>query len=56
MDINATYKVMITNLLNGFANNNGTNWSYDPYNDDCMWATLVFVRGYLDTGNTGSGT
>jgi autotransporter-associated beta strand protein len=48
---NSTYKVMITNLLNGFENNNGTNWSYDSYNDDCMWACMAFVRGYLDTGN-----
>jgi autotransporter-associated beta strand protein len=48
---NATYKVMITNLLDGFANNNGTNWSYDSYNDDCMWACMAFARGYQDTGN-----
>src|SRR5882672_11200940 len=50
---NATYKGMITNLLNGFISNNGTNWSYNIYNDDCMWACIAFARGCLDTGNTG---
>src|ERR1700677_1086599 len=49
---NASYATMITDLLNGFVNNNGTNWSYDIYNDDCMWACLAFARGYQDTGIT----
>jgi predicted alpha-1,6-mannanase (GH76 family) len=42
---------MVTNLLNGFADSHGTNWSHNIYNDDCMWASIAFVRGYLDTGN-----
>src|ERR1035441_8658432 len=33
---NATYKVMITNLLNGFVNNNGSSWTGRGYNDDNM--------------------
>jgi autotransporter-associated beta strand protein len=51
---NSTYKPMISNLLYGFtfSNNNGTNWSWDPFNDDIMWACMAFARGYLDTGNT----
>src|SRR5216684_4579343 len=44
---------MIVNLLDGFGKNNGTNWSSNIYNDDCMWACIAFARGYLDTGNTG---
>ncbi len=49
---NATYKGMITNLLNGFTQNNGTTWtSWNIYNDDIMWATIAFARGGVDTGN-----
>ncbi|MEI9962684.1 MAG: glycoside hydrolase family 76 protein [Limisphaerales bacterium] len=47
---NANYKVIIENLLNGFVKNNGTNWSSNPYNDDSMWASIAFARGYLVTG------
>jgi predicted alpha-1,6-mannanase (GH76 family) len=44
---------MITNLLNGFISNNGSNWtSWDIYNDDIMWAVMAFARGGVDTGNT----
>lgn len=50
---NATYQAQITNLLNGFIYNNGTAWtSYTPYNDDVMWAVMVFARGGMDTGKT----
>jgi predicted alpha-1,6-mannanase (GH76 family) len=47
---NADYKVMTEDLLNGFEKNNGTNWSSNIYNDDCMWASIAFARGYLVTG------
>src|SRR6266404_155165 len=50
---NAVCKAMIVNLLDGFEKNNGTNWSSNIYNDDCMWACIAFARGYLDTGKTG---
>ncbi len=50
---NAACKAMIVNLLDGFEKNNGTNWSSNIYNDDCMWACIAFARGYLDTGKTG---
>jgi hypothetical protein len=48
---NATCKVMIANLLNGFEKNHGTNWSSNIYNDDCPWASIAFARGYLAVGN-----
>ena len=50
---NSAGQAMITSLLNGFIENNGINWSYNIYNDDCMWACIAFARGYQDTGNTG---
>lgn len=48
---NANHKVMVVNLLNGFAKHNGTDWSSNIYNDDCMWASIAFARGYLACGN-----
>jgi predicted alpha-1,6-mannanase (GH76 family) len=51
---NATYKVMITNLLNGFEDDHGSSWTTglfaDGYNDDIMWAVLAFARGGQDVG------
>lgn len=50
---NATYKAMITNLLNGFINNNGSTWyANNGFNDDNMWAIIAFARGGQDTGMT----
>lgn len=49
---NSTYKGMISQLCNGFTNYNGTSWSYDTYNDDCIWAVIAFVRAYTQTGNS----
>ena len=48
---NANHQVMIVNLLNGFEKQNGTNWSSNIYNDDCLWASIAFARGYLVSGN-----
>jgi len=42
---------LISQLLNGFIWKNGTNWADNIYNDDCMWASIAFSRGYLNTGN-----
>lgn len=43
---------LVTNLLNAFlANNNGSDWSWDSWNDDVEWAILPFIRGYQMTGN-----
>jgi hypothetical protein len=49
---NAAYLTEITQLLNGFSATNGTNWSGNIYNDDCMWACIAYLRGYQATGNS----
>jgi predicted alpha-1,6-mannanase (GH76 family) len=50
---NPLYAGMITNLLNGFITQNGTDWlAYTPYNDDVMWAVMAFARGGVDTGKS----
>jgi hypothetical protein len=54
-------RVLITNLLNtyllnnvttssGTQNENGTDWSYDGWNDDIGWMTNAVLRGYQYTG------
>jgi alpha-glucosidase len=43
---------IVTNLLNGFSNDNGTNWSGNIYNDDIMWACIAYLRGYQISGVT----
>lgn len=45
------YLSMTTNLLNGFLVNNGSDWSWNIYNDDIMWAVLAFARVSQHTGN-----
>ncbi len=49
---NSAYLTEISQLLNGFSATNGTNWSGDIYNDDCMWACIAYLRGYQATGNS----
>lgn len=50
---NSVYQGMITNLLNGFLNNNSSSWTnVTKWNDDMMWAVLAFARGGMDTGLT----
>ena len=50
---------LITDLLDAFMAQEGTintqgisDWSWNEYNDDLLWAGLAFVRGYLITGQT----
>jgi autotransporter-associated beta strand protein len=50
---NSAYARLITNLLYGFKYNNGSDWSYNSYNDDVMWACIAFARGYQATRNLG---
>jgi len=50
-DRTGNYGPMITSLLNGFGVNNGTNWSWNIYNDDICWACIAYLRGYQATGN-----
>lgn len=45
---------IMTNLLNRFdstaGQGQGTNWSWNIYNDDVTWAVLANIRAYQDTG------
>jgi predicted alpha-1,2-mannosidase len=45
-------QTIVSNACNGFISNNGSNWTYDKYNDDMSWAVIAFARSYLITGNT----
>jgi len=47
----ASFSNAVSTLCNGFASVNGTDWTYDEYNDDMTWAVIAFARGYLVTGN-----
>ncbi len=49
---NVTYKNQISALLNGFSSDNGTDWSWNTYNDDICWACIAYLRGYQATGNS----
>ncbi len=42
---------MIVSLLNSFAGIRGADWSSNIFNDDIMWATIAFARGYQITGD-----
>lgn len=39
-------------LCKGFMDYHGTNWSWNEYNDDIMWACIVFSKTYLATNDT----
>jgi len=43
-------QTLVIGLLNRFLVTNGTDWSYDTWNDDIGWMTNIFVRGYQLTG------
>jgi Glycosyl hydrolase family 76 len=43
-------QTLVVGLLNRFLVTNGTDWSYDTWNDDIGWMTNIFVRGYQLTG------
>lgn len=45
-------KTQVTQICNGFVDNNGSLWTGDEYNDDISWAVIAFARAYLATGNT----
>ena len=44
-------KNVVTALCNGFINSNGSDWTYDSYNDDMTWAVIAFSRAYQIAGN-----
>jgi predicted alpha-1,6-mannanase (GH76 family) len=43
---------MVSALCNGFLAQNGTDWSWNMFNDDIAWAVIAFSRAYQITGNT----
>ena len=43
---------MVNGLLEGWTNQNGLDWSSDPYNDDVSGEARAFISGYQVTGNT----
>lgn len=52
----ASHKTMINNLLLTFLEQNKGSgglydWNWNEFNDDLLWAGLIFVRGYGITGN-----
>ncbi len=48
----ATTRTMLSALCTGFLNRNGTDWTWNEYNDDIAWAVIAFCRTYQITGNT----
>jgi hypothetical protein len=49
-DHNPTDQATVVALLNRYLVANGTDWSYDGWNDDIGWMTNIFIRGYQLTG------
>jgi hypothetical protein len=47
---NQSDQTLITALLDRYLVTNGTDWSYDGWNDDICWMTNIFIRGYQITG------
>lgn len=52
----AAHKTLVTNLLNTFLQQNQgngglTDWNWNEYNDDILWAGIAFIRGYQITQN-----
>lgn len=43
---------IVTALCNGFLTQNGTDWTWNTFNDDIAWAVIAFSRAYQITGNT----
>jgi hypothetical protein len=50
---NTVYKGMISETINGFTANFGSDWSWNTFNDDIMWMCIASLRGYQKTGTTG---
>jgi hypothetical protein len=42
---------LVSDLMDRFVVKNGTEWSWDGWNDDIGWMVSAFVRGYQITGN-----
>lgn len=48
----SSYKTYIGQFYDGFVSRNGTNWTWNMYNDDIMWMVIACSRAYLATGET----
>ncbi|RYD31189.1 MAG: hypothetical protein EOP85_23020, partial [Verrucomicrobiaceae bacterium] len=42
----------LTALCNGFTNYHGTNWAWNEYNDDIIWACILFAKAHQITNNS----
>ena len=43
---------MLIALCNGFMDYHGQDWSWNEYNDDVLWACIVFAKAWRITGHT----
>lgn len=41
---------MLSALCNGFMDYHGQDWTWNEYNDDVLWACIVFAKAYRITG------
>jgi predicted alpha-1,6-mannanase (GH76 family) len=48
----ASYRTMISQSIDGFLYDRGSDWLWNSYNDDVMWMVIACCRGYRATGNT----
>ncbi len=48
---NKVYQTYFDELFRNFVNRNGSDWSYNAFNDDISWMVLACVRGYKFFGN-----
>ncbi len=46
------YKAMIYDIFKGFNLHNGSDWTYNEYNDDIMWMVIACARAFFMTGDT----
>jgi hypothetical protein len=43
------YKTRLTELVDGFVDVHGTDWSYNDFNDDISWMVIASLRAFLIT-------
>ncbi|MCW3806874.1 glycoside hydrolase family 76 protein [Plebeiibacterium marinum] len=46
------YMSLFSTMYNEFIQKEGTDWSWNEYNDDITWMCLACIRAYFYTGNT----
>jgi autotransporter-associated beta strand protein len=50
--LGASQVSMVNQLCQSFTSQWGTDWTWNTFNDDLMWASMAFDRAYILTGNT----